>query len=50
MGFIDVIITPMMEVIKTFLPEFEKQPLALLKNKKKYDNLIPSYDEELCIN
>lgn len=39
----------MIEVIKTFLPEFDKQPIVLAKNKKKYDNLVSQYDEELCI-
>jgi len=38
----------MIEVIKSFLPELEKQPITLAKNKKKYDNLIGQYEEELC--
>lgn len=48
-GFIDVIVKPLYEVVKCFLPDLEKLLVNLEKNKETWQNRIPAYDEKLAI-
>lgn len=48
-GFIDVIVKPLYEVIKCFLPDLEKLLVNLEKNKEIWQSRIPFYDEKLAI-
>jgi hypothetical protein len=47
-GFIDVIVKPLYEVVKCFLPELEKCLINLDKNKEIWQNRVPFYEEKLA--
>ena len=46
-GFIDVIVQPLFEVIKTFLPILDKYIGNLDVNKNQWNKLVKDYDDEL---
>jgi hypothetical protein len=48
-GFIDVIVIPMYEVIKAFLPILQNYIGNLENNKTKWKEKIEEYDEKLSI-
>lgn len=46
-GFIDVIVKPLYEVIKCFLPDLEKYIVNLDTNKKLWTEKFDEYDQKL---
>jgi hypothetical protein len=48
-GFINVIVQPLYEVIKSFLPEVQICIKALEENKALWNDKVASYDEQLKV-
>ncbi|EGR33678.1 hypothetical protein IMG5_045930 [Ichthyophthirius multifiliis] len=48
-GFIDFVVKPLYEVVVVFLPELQFYLINLEKNRQKWTELLPKYDQELSI-